>query len=80
MPQLVAFFNNYEQDKFHDQLNWAWKKRNFNKPPDSSAYLKIKISFIIFQPKHVLGTQKNRLIETILLSTQNTCLSWWVRK
>ena len=26
-----------------------------------------------------MGTQKNRLNETVLLSTQNTCLNWWVR-
>ena len=29
---------------------------------------------------HVVGTQKNRLKETILLSTQNICIIWWVRK
>ena len=28
----------------------------------------------------VVGTQKNRLNETVLLSTQNTCLNWCVRK
>ena len=27
-----------------------------------------------------MGTQKNRLNETVLLSTQNICLNWWVRK
>ena len=32
-----------------------------------------KISFLISQPKHVVGTQKNRLNETVLLSTQNIC-------
>ena len=26
-----------------------------------------------FNPKHVAGTQKNRLNETVLLSTQNIC-------
>ena len=29
---------------------------------------------------YVVGTQKDRLDETVLLSTQNTCLNWWVRK
>ena len=29
-----------------------------------------KINFLIFQPKHVVGTQKSSLIETVLLSTQ----------
>ena len=28
-----------------------------------------------FQPKHVMGIQKNRLNETVLLSIQNTCLN-----
>ena len=29
--------------------------------------------FLISQPKHVVGTEKNRLDETVLLSTQNIC-------
>ena len=29
---------------------------------------------------HVLGAQKNRLIETVLLSTNNICFVWEVRK
>ena len=29
---------------------------------------------------YLVGIQKNRLIETVLLSTQNTCLNWWIRK
>ena len=28
----------------------------------------------------VVGAQKNRLNETVLLSTQNTSLNWWIRK
>ena len=31
------------------------------------------INFLISQPKHVVDTQKNRLNETVLLCTQNTC-------
>ena len=38
-------------------------------PPDTSALL--KVHFLMAQPKHVMGTQKNRLNETVLLSTQN---------
>ena len=34
-----------------------------------------KTIFLISYPKHVVGTQKNRLNETVLLSTQNTCLN-----
>ena len=41
-------------------------------PPDKSAYW--KIIFSKFSTKtYVWGTQKNRLNEMILLSTQNTC-------
>ena len=35
-------------------------------PPDKSAYL--INNFLISQPKHVVGTQKNCLNETVLLS------------
>ena len=44
------------------------------RPPDKSAYL--KKYFLYFSSKtYVVGTQKNRLNETVLLSTQNTCLN-----
>ena len=43
------------------------------RPPDKSAYW--KIIFFISHPKHFVGTQKNRLNETVLLTTQNTCLN-----
>ena len=33
-----------------------------------------KLFFLISQPKHVVGTQKNCLDDTVLLSTQNTCI------
>ena len=29
---------------------------------------------------YIFCAQKNRLIQTILLSTQNKCLNWWIRK
>ena len=38
-------------------------------------------SFSYFSTKtYVADTQKNRLIETVLLSTQNICQKLWVRK
>ena len=41
----------------------------------------IENHFFYFSTKtYVVGTQKNRLNETVLLSTQNTCLNLWVRK
>ena len=37
--------------------------------------------FLYYSSKtYVVGTQKNRLIEAVLLSTQNTCLNNLVRK
>ena len=37
--------------------------------------------FFYFSTKtYVVGTQKNRLDETVLLSTQNICKKLWVRK
>ena len=38
-----------------------------------------KNNFLISRPKHVVGTQKNRLNETVLLSTQNICSNGWIR-
>ena len=44
------------------------------RPPDKSAYW--KIIFFISHPKQMLWVlKKNRLNETVLLSTQNTCLN-----
>ena len=41
----------------------------------------IKILFSNFSTKtYVVGTQKNGLNETVLLSTQNICLKWRIRK
>ena len=37
--------------------------------------------FSYFSPKtYLVGTQKNRLNETVILNTQNTCFSRWERK
>ena len=37
--------------------------------------------FSYFSTKtYVVGTQKNRLNKTVLLSTQNICLDYWVKK
>ena len=48
------------------------------RPPDKSVYW--NIIFFISHPKHSVGTQKNRLNETVPLSTQNTGSNKWVRK
>ena len=47
----------------------------YARPLDKSALF--KFHFLISQPKqtYVVGTQKNPLNETVLLSTQNKCLS-----
>ena len=36
--------------------------------------------FLFLQQNSVVGTQKNCLNDMALLSTQNTCLNWWIRK
>ena len=38
----------------------------------------LKINFLINQNMHVVDTQKNRLNETVLLSTQNMCLKQYI--
>ena len=50
-----------------------------NRPPGSEWVIKYKFSYS--SPKtYVVGDQKNRLNETVLLSTQNKCLNEWKRK
>ena len=49
-------------------------KDNSYNPLDKTAYS-------YFSTKtYVVGTQKNRLSETVLLSNQNKCLNWWIRQ
>ena len=49
------------------------------RPPDKSVYWKI-IFFISHAKQYVVGTQKNRLNETVLLTTQNTRLNLMGKK
>ena len=49
-----------------------WLNHGF-RPPDKSVYWKTVLFFS--HSKHVVCTRKNRLNETVLLSTQNTCLN-----
>ena len=49
--------------------------------PEGPLVLSYQASWSYFSTKtYVVGTQKNRLNETVLLSTQNTCLNGLVRK
>ena len=57
----------------------ATKQTKQNRPLVKSVYQKKYFSY--FSTKtYVVGTQKNCLNETVLLSTQNIFLNWWVRK
>ena len=44
------------------------------RPPDKRAYSKNQLSYFSIKTC-VVGTQKNRLSETVLLNTHNTCLN-----
>ena len=46
---------------------------NNNRPPDKSAIENYVLYFLA--KTYVVGTQKNRLNETVLLSTQNACFN-----
>ena len=65
--------------KFNNSLNWTYGTLHLSICLDTSIYHRPlvtcksayrKSTSLISRPKHV-GTQKNRLIETVLLSTQN---------
>ena len=68
-----------------------WKKsgdnwlKSVNKRKLTSADTQIRVCnwilYFYFSTKtYVVGSQKNCLDETVLLSTQTTCLNWWIRK
>ena len=57
--------------------------------PKSHQFAHIMVGFRVHTKKlfsyfstktYVVGTQNNRLSETVLLSTQNICSNWWIRK
>ena len=43
------------------------------RPLDKLKSMQLKISFLISPPTYVVGSQKNRLNETVLSSIQNIC-------
>ena len=49
-------------------------------PPDQIGVRNWKPFFFISTQTYVVGTQKNRLNETVLLSTLNNGLNWWISK
>ena len=53
------------------------KLTNFMPPPDPDSGA---IQNYLSTKTYVVGTQKNHLIEMVLLSTQNTCFKEWIRK
>ena len=58
------------------QVVFTWEV-TANPTKVKSVYQKIIFSY--FSTKtYIVGTQKNRLNETILLKTQDTCLNWWI--
>ena len=55
-------------------------KKDVNTSPQINVRT-LKSFFFYFSTKtYVVGTQKNRLNETVLLIAQNICLDYWVRK
>ena len=46
----------------------------------SKEWVPKKLIFLFLNQNICVGTQKNRLNEMVLLSTQNIRLNWWVRK
>ena len=65
------------------QYFWPALSDNMYWKPFMVFYLSGHLSQVLlyFSPKkYVVGIQKNRLTETILLSTQNICLNKWIRK
>ena len=60
----------------------ARRCKNLLGPDKEFVHLKLHLHVLPYQSVKtcVLGAQKNRLIETVLLSTHNTCFGWEIRK
>ena len=64
----------HEGGQINDGVLETEEDVEINRPSDKSAYF--ENYFLYFSSKtYVVGTQKNRLNETVLLSTQNTRLN-----
>ena len=61
---------------FWESEKWAYKAQTVNDPLSVKLYIFSYPSVLT----HVLGAQKNRLIETVLLSTHNICFGLETRK
>ena len=72
LPPGLAYLGALNEVLIHQHFD-VLEGRYMYKLPDRST--KLKILFRKSQPKHyyVVGTQNNRLNETVLLRTQNTC-------
>ena len=71
----MSFENSVDPDQLASGETWVeWKS-------EAQIRLVTKKIFSYFSTKtYVVGTQKNLLIEAVILSTQNICLKSWVRK
>ena len=69
---MTIMYLSYENFTYPNEQILHKKELTILRPPEKSAYLRIKFAY--FSTKtHVVVPQKNRLNETVLLSTQNTC-------
>ena len=59
----------------HTEDDYHMQKSTDFRSPDKSTLLKKKVFLYFSVETYVVGAQKNRLIETVLLGTQNTCLN-----
>ena len=64
---MSCFVNNID----HDQLALSYQKPGAQNPHFYALLVKTGLQIRV----RTVGTKKNHLIETVLLSTQNTCLN-----
>ena len=62
------------------QIYWFCIDTGWDGPDLEIRESNYKLIFFISHWKHIVGAQKNRLDETVLLNTQNMCLKWGLTK
>ena len=71
-PESTKLLKNFERTDPKGSTAGKWSRPQDNEMKNYFSYFSTKT--------YVVGTQKNRLAETVLLSTLNTCLTWLTQK
>ena len=80
MPKLDLRLQNFFHTQQQSMINTTSENLKASKAGLKIRACNWKLLSYFSTKTYVVGTQKNRLDESVLLSTQNTRLNWQIRK